>query len=261
VEVCIVSDLSLFVRSLLSSWMVWAGGILRVIPFIESFIEPWLRRKYPRVDAWFVARGNDLKKNLKVIAVACLLIGCYRAWVFEHKNAEAAMYGKDGKTEAWARFNQCDKELAIKSVLADTYSGQIADQRSRLDGQQQVFNQCIVTLGSVSKPERLIVNGYFIGVLHDELKNSPDHVGNWVVATNRSVSPVQLLVQCGGVITSASAMILGTGTMATGGWGGKFSDHKYGLSINSPPWTPTNPLLVTIHAPAANIGNCEFTEQ
>jgi hypothetical protein len=256
-----MSDLSLFFRSLLGSWMVWAGGILRVIPFLETLIEPRLRKKYPKVDAWFIARGNDLKKNLKAIAVICLLIGCYRAWVFEHKNAEAAMYGKDGKAEAWARFNQCDKELAIKAALADTYSGQIVDQRSRLDGQQQVFNQCIVALGSASKPERLVTHAYFIGTLYDDLKNSKDHVGNWIVATNRPVSPIQLLVQCGGVLTSASARILGTGSLAMGGWGGRFSDQKYGIGINSPPWTPTNPLLVTIHASTDSIGSCEFTEQ
>jgi hypothetical protein len=61
--------------------MVWVGGILRVIPFLEHFIERKLQGRYPRVAAFLAGKSDDLKKNLTLIAVLCLFIGCYRTWV------------------------------------------------------------------------------------------------------------------------------------------------------------------------------------
>src|SRR6266851_173698 len=145
-----VENFFLFLRSLWGSWMVWAGGILRLIPFLEDLFEPWLRKTHPKIDAWFIERGATLKKDLKLIAVICLFIGCYRAWVFEHKNAETGMYGKDGKSEAWARVNECDKERAVKATLVDSYVHQIAAQQGNLDREQDTFNSCIITLQQVS---------------------------------------------------------------------------------------------------------------
>src|SRR6266403_2845191 len=121
-----VEGVFLFLRGLWGSWIAWAGGILRMIPFLEDLIEPWLRRNFPRIEAWFLSRGVALKRDLKLIGAICLFIGCYRAWVFEHKNAETAMYGKDGKSEVWAKYNECDKERAIDDTLAKSCSSNLS---------------------------------------------------------------------------------------------------------------------------------------
>src|SRR5882762_4898853 len=141
-----MGSLGLFLHSLLGSWMAWIGGILRMIPLFENLIEPYLR-KSPRVKGFLDTHAARLKRDLKTIAVVCLFIGCYRAWVFEHRNAEAAMYGPGGKSEVWGAYNTCDREKAVKTVLADTYSSQIAQQRVQLDNEQGTFNRCILAMG------------------------------------------------------------------------------------------------------------------
>jgi hypothetical protein len=147
-----MGTLGLFLQGLLGSWMAWAGGILRVIPFFESLIEPSLR-KIPAVDRFLTDRGPKLKTDLKKIALLCLFIGCYRAWVFEHNNAQTAMYGKDGKSEAWSKFNSCEIERLSKSNLVDSLSQDAVHQRTQIDTQQSTVNACVTTLGKMLVPE------------------------------------------------------------------------------------------------------------
>jgi hypothetical protein len=124
---------------------------------LEDMIERWLSRTFPKVDAWFISRGAALKKNLKLVAVICLFVGCYTVWVFEHRNAEAAMYGRDGKSEAWPKYNECDKERAVKATLSDSCASNLSYQQSRNDSQQDLFNRCMLALGISNKPQSAIV--------------------------------------------------------------------------------------------------------
>jgi hypothetical protein len=231
-----------------------------MIPFLEDMIEPWLRREYPRVDAWFITRGEPLKKNLKLIAVICLFIGCYRAWVFEHKNAETAMYGKDGKSEARAKYNACDKERAVKMALADTYS-------ATLTTQQATMNSCMSTIGQLEKPEALKILPF---LLRRTVKNaSPDvsgyasdakYVAQFLLLTNKTITPIRMIVTCDRGITSAGGAILGTAS-TSGGGSGKLSENSYLFVLTSPAWGPTAPLVMVVFSNDAQLGACSFNEQ
>lgn len=147
------------------------------------------------------------------------------------------------KAEVWGNYNQCDKERAVKAMLVDTYARQNTDQRRLLDSQQQTFNQCILTLGSANKPERQVTQAYPVGTI-DQHISPPLRSADFVIVTNRTITPVRLLVTCDGTIDHASAMVLGSAAFMIGGWGGSQSSHKYGVGISSPAWTPMGPLLV-----------------
>ncbi len=241
-------DFGLFLQSLFGSWMVWVGGILRLIPFFESLVEPSLRKKLPKVDAWFIAKGSVLKKNLTLIAMVCLFIGCYRAWVFEHRNAQMAMYGKDGKSAAWSKYNECDKEKAIKSALADTYATQIAGQRVQLDREQDTFNRCILTLGqsTMPRPTNVKVRLASIPIGKDQAGNE---LKEWIIVAtvSKAVSPFNGRLRCEEAVSVVGASVSFSNddpmtTMSVGP--SRVSDREFTLQYVTPPiWLPDSPLV------------------
>jgi hypothetical protein len=254
-----MSSLFLFLQSLFGSWMAWAGGIIRLIPFMENLIEPTLRR-IGWIDRFLTKHGSGLKKNLKFIAAVCLFIGCYRAWVFEHKNAETAMYGKEGKSEAWSKYNQCDKERTIKSILADTYSSQISDQRSRLDGEQETFNRCILALSGKYAPEpmRIEVMRWQIPVTYTY--QNVGKVQFWILVgvTNKVINAARGTLKCDAPFTSITSNLLTHGNSMRMDYG-QVDERSVHVEFAYPPWSSQNPLVFAAYTPEGkNISSCSF---
>jgi hypothetical protein len=84
------------------------------------------------------------------------------------------------------------------------------------------------------------------------------------VRTNKTITPVRLIVTCDSEIDSASGGVMGTGAAMMGGWGGRIttSNKQYGIGILSPAWTPDNPLIVTIYSKVdVDVNQCSFQEQ
>ncbi len=256
-----VGALLLFLADLWASWIAWAGGILRIIPFCEGLIEPSLRSKFPRVDSWFSAHGVALKKNLRLIGMICLFIGCYRAWVFEHRNAQNAMYGKDGKSEAWSKFNTCDADRSNLRNLSSTYSIQLENQRNFINSQQGTINTCVVSLAKLNQSAPLKITPFYLGVLEGSKQPTvAPFSANFLLLTNKIITPVRLLVTCEPGLLQAGGGILGTAAMTGGGWGGRFSVKQFGVGFSSPAWTPASPMIVTVYSNEKEL-KCSFVEQ
>jgi hypothetical protein len=251
-------NLGLFFYSLMGSWLVWAGGILRVIPFFESLVEPYLR-KIPRVSRFLDARGASLKRDLKIIALICLFVGCYRAWVFEHKNAEAAMYGPGGKSEAWGAYNTCDKERAVKTVLADSFSSQISQQIGQINSQQDTFNRCILALGqkNVAEPLKFDVLTWKLNVLHSE-NGEQERLWAVIVIANKTVSPVRGTFSCDAEFKSLSSTLLSHGNSLRADYEQKTSKSVH-VEYLYPPLSPQNPLVFSAYTPEGKeFSSCSF---
>jgi hypothetical protein len=239
-----------------------------MIPFIESLIEPWLRKTHPRVDDWFIKRGNALKKNLGAIGLICLFIGCYRAWVFEHKNAEAAMYGKDGKSEVWARYNQCAADLKQKQAEVDGWSGRFGDQIPRIEGLQQTVNSLQGTLAQQQGAVTTCVGDLAKAIIPEPPKvtfllrtidsfPADVHEAQAVLLTNKTVTPVDLTFGCEGEIESVTPTIMTQANSILIGGSQEVKDkHSTHIEITSPAWTPTNPLVITVKYRGESVGRC-----
>ncbi len=258
-----LENLSLFFRSLWGSWLAWAGGILRMIPFFEGLVEPWVRGRFPKADTWFASHGAILKKNLKLIGLVCLFIGCYRAWVFEHRNAENAMYGKDGKSEAWSRYNECDKESAVEAALVETYSSQLAGQQGTLDREQDTFNRCVMTFQEVSIPERQKVTIKQVHVL-----SIPDLQGKfltlWMVLafTNKTITPARGELICPNNFLFQSFEIAEDQKLPKLGFSRhQLSDTQVKFSLQSPTWKPDSPSLFSLATvgEGSSLGACSLS--
>jgi hypothetical protein len=239
-----------------------------MIPFLEDMIEPWLRKKYPKVDGWFLARGETLKKNLKLIALICLFVGCYRAWVFEHNNAQMAMYGKDGKSEAWAKYNECDKERAVNDTLAKSCVGNLSYQQSRNDAQQDLFNRCLLAIGLKAAKSRVINTR--VVVLKNAGKDEKNPAISYSAAimmalTSEPMAHVRGTVKCDRTVHLIQAEIAKGGGQkpGIGGIAHVVMAHNYqiderniAIDIQQPSWEPTDPLVVLLYGEGIAENSC-----
>jgi hypothetical protein len=152
-----------------------------------------------------------------------------------------------------ARREQAEKDLKeiVQGSGMSTRKGVIEDIKK---------SPIKVDISGGSPEEALRLSANSIGVI--PAYNEDNHVnqGTFALTTNKIVTPVRMLVSCEGDIDIASATIAGTNTVSSGGWGGKFSTKQYGVGINSPAWSPSTPLLVTVYA-SQNPGRCSFQEQ
>jgi hypothetical protein len=234
-----------------------------MIPFIEDLLEPWLRRKSTKIDAWFASHGAGLKKNLKLIGAICLFIGCYRAWVFEHNNAQTAMYGMDGmdgKAEAWPKYNTCDKERAVKSVLTDTYSSQIAQQRTQLDSEQDTFNRCILAMGQKNTPEPLKIEVMRWKIPETYTYANVGKIQFWtlVVVTNKVFSATRGTLECDSPFSAITSTLLTHGNALRADYE-RINPHAIHIEFLYPPWSSQNPLVFAAYAPEGkDINSCSF---
>jgi hypothetical protein len=230
-----------------------------MIPFLEDMIEPWLRKKYPKVDAWFVASGEALKKNLKLIALICLFVGCYRAWVFEHRNAQTAMYGKDGKSEAWAKYNECDKQRAVDDTLTKSCSSNLTYQQSRNDGQQDLFNRCMLALGLKAAPEPRKIDVYRWKFPATYTYPNQGQVQFWVlVAVADRATTAKGNLKCDAPFKALTSSLLTHGNAMRADY--EQTDSKtLHVEFAYPPWSATNPLVFDVFTPAGQeINSCSF---
>jgi hypothetical protein len=221
--------------------------------------------------AFFLEIGDRLKKwEIKprifaVVLIVGLFWSVFAAWRDEHQNTVTVI---NEKATAVGDLSTCNGDLKAeteKGKLWERLNGQqqatFNGQQATFNNQQDIVNKCIVALGSAIKPERLKIQDWFVGTVIEKTNREAPYFGSWIVLTNKTVTPIRLLVTCDGDIEGAGAEVLGTGGQESGGWGGKFSAKKYGIGITSPAWTPTNPLLVTVYANNKNLGRCTFEEQ
>jgi hypothetical protein len=258
-----VENFFLFFRSLVGSWMVWVGGILRVIPFLEHFIERKLQGRYPRVAAFLAGKSDDLKKNLTLIAVLCLFIGCYRTWVFEHRNAGAAMYGKDGKSEAWARYNECNADNREYAAISRTFNSQLNDKQRRIDSQQDIIDSqlstvtsCVASLTTANIPERLRVTTRSVAILWQKPTTLI------VLAETNKTIPAFV-----GKITCPAQFFLMQAAMVSGAISSRpetqqtLRQNEVKMDFHGQPWRPQEPIVALIQGEELTPGTCAISSQ
>jgi len=249
---------SLFVGAIVAHWMFSFGGVvLTALAIIEK-----LRHKDTKVWVFWGA------------ALTCLFISCYGAWTDEHHNAQDAMYGKDGKSEAWAKYNTCDKERYGKTVLVDSLGAQVSSLQTQLGNQQYTFNKCILALGVEGKPRKPTISVYsakIMGQITTVLPQGREIYDLWsvIAITDVAIMPARGVLHCANKIVlhefdlalparSINARVRST----TGRSTNSISDTEVGFQLESPAWNESNPLVfgVAVEANTYNgPGLCSIT--
>lgn len=222
---------------------------------MTPFIERSLDSAWSRWD-WLRLYIKHHIKDLRWIGLLCVLTACYQAWSAEHNQVNEVLNGKDGKVEAWNKFNHCDAELGSKKSLLDTYSSQVTRQQSMLDSEQGTINTCVVALAksSIPEPQRYITFRYA-----PDLKKA-SRVLQLIVTTNKIKSPVNLMLECETDFTEYDTEIVrGQGETEIAQAQVRPDGKRGTIHIASPPWTPINPLMITVYSNHSELNSCKIT--
>jgi hypothetical protein len=258
---------TLFPSFLVNLAVHWIGGVgvfLTMLPFLESKIEhltKWLIKRQGSHEA--VGRKiKSVTKDLRYVGVVFLAFACFQAWTDEHHNTEEAINGKDGKVEAWRKYNQCDKERFGRTLLADQLGNQVSAQQSQLGGQQDTFNRCMLALGVKNAPEPLKINTS-VGLLQGMEAKENGHralIAIVIAETNKTIIPTRALIECDTPFESYSASLANEDWVLASG-NQQLSDKKSLLKIDSPAWRPGVPLIIALKVMDTRPQNCRVTQQ
>jgi hypothetical protein len=230
--------------TVLEHWLGWvSGGILVLVIWAGELLKK--RPIRPKAFAFLLVIG--------------LLISAFSTWRDEHQRTENALREK---AAALAQTNECDKDRIGKSALADGYSRQISDQRITLDRQQSSLDQCVVALGTASKPTPVRTHTTLTELSNPRLSfvnQTGKREKMWLalVTVNQPVSPFKGTLECGKAVSFVAETMAGNPTPFIVSHGA-VSDHKCELGFLSPTWTEQSPLIFTLMTTGEDPGNCEF---
>lgn len=257
VGVLLMENFSLFMRGLVASWMAWTGGILLVIPFFESIVEPYLC-KIPRVKKFLESHGHKVKKNLKVIALICLFIGCYRAWFFEYTDTQTVI---SEKAQAVGDLGICNADLKASDATKELYEQQNQTQQAEFFTQQSDINKCVASLGKLTVPEpsRILTRGFILPTSGND-ENSKVRVVILISDTNRDLTPFKGKLTCETPFRmSFLGISLGVGSYSTGSSGTLQKE----LPLNFPniDWRVGDPMVAILLGDSLDPTRCSITAE
>lgn len=236
----------------------WGGVLFSIGLFLLTELVLWLFGDMK--DRW---KRNTLI-GLAVVGVGWTLLFPISALLTvydDHQNLVGA--GRRIRSTFNQRIQSQQDQLTATRLECARWEGQNETLQIQNRDQQNTISGCLTQATKLLTPEPLKITPHYLGQVSMQLfPSAKQPYGSFVVLTNRVITPIRLLVTCEADIT-ASGMVLGTGAMTVGGWGGRVtsSSKQYGVGILTPAWTPSNPLLVTVFMNGGIINHCKFEEQ
>jgi hypothetical protein len=234
-----------FIYYVLSHWIATMSGVISLsIALYQAFMKREIESR-----VYFIAAG------------LFIFVACDQVWQDEHRNNQLLISEKASlwsERDFWKQQSYSkDDSLRKKDDLLGKNYGVLAETQSSL----ATLSNRILDLAK----ERLKITDHYLGMMPSQSNTNiqAKYHGTFLVLTNKTITPIRLLVTCEGEIVQAGGMVLGTGAMMGGGWSGRVTGSKkqFGVGILSPAWTPVNPLLVTIYTNELDIGTCSFDEK
>ncbi len=181
------------------------------------------------------------------VGIVVLMISPVYVWRDEYREH------KTTKTNLDAANGQLIKE---REKIANR-DGQITSLNTQNQRQQSTINETLIQLGKAQQQEPLKISNYPLA--SKETRRQPgNEPHDFLIITNKPVTPVRLIASCDGDIIDASWRMLGTLALTTGGTA-KSDKRRYSIEISSPPVSPTNPVLVTLYATQKEV-KCSFSQ-
>lgn len=222
-------------------------------------------------------KGDTGRGVLVVVAIwCCVFVWAVCTTIFQdHTQARANLKGARAeitslKQNAGTAATGSQQEISKLQSTISNRDTEIAGLKNQIQNQQATINSTLLELGRSQQQEiqPLRITPHYLGIVSIRLPASvagAQAFGSWLLLTNKTVTPIRVLVKCNIDVVAASGWVLGTGGMTSGGWGGRVTEslQEYGVGILSPAWTPNTPLLVTVHAKSQSQNQnarCSFTQ-
>lgn len=197
------------------------------------------------------------------VALLCLFIACYGAWVDEHQNTQTVIAEK---AQAVGDLGGCKGEFKSTNAQNGLLQSQIVSQQTTLtkmqqgvNSQQGTFNLCVTTLAKANAPVPMSAT---LLKIEDEKPNpATKHTIRMVLLTNKEVTPVKIMLWCDGTIKAANVKPLGGAAYAGGvtplSSGSLFVAPKFWqINMSFPVWSPEQPLLIQLDYDVDDLGSC-----
>jgi hypothetical protein len=224
----------------------------------------WLTKKHGWRDAmshWWRTAGEGVVITIVAWFVVLLF---HLAWEPFHLQNDLAKNREQLQTtynQSGNNLSSCKSSLAVEKSKVDLMGRRLDSQQQMMNLEQGTFNRCVVALADSNKPEPQ----EFI-LTHQEIAKSEyqsKEIVQFLILTNKPITPVKYLFQCKAPISSYQAHIMTAGgnqfqsqSKVENGTGGR-------IEIDSPPWTSKAPLLITLSSDEEDIQKmgCVFTPQ
>lgn len=210
---------------------------------------------------------NELRQDTWKGAAAALGIWIVLFFVFlgatiyqDHEEAKKEIKQLAGKLYS----NEQGKQIETLNNTIAAKDSTIHGLEAQTKRDQDIINNLIVQVGKAQAPEPLKIIGHeLLGLMPQGTMAGFNYAMPWVVISNKTISPVKLLVTCEANNIEATGHVIGSGVVVGGGWGGRVTlrTNQYGVGIPSPAWSPSSPLLVTVYSNTPRSGPCRFEEQ
>ena len=238
--------LYLFLWDLFHQILFYLGGI---VALLDMLLVKWL--------------DTSIERRLFTgIALACLFIACFQAWIDEHHNSEELIQEKAQiatQEEFWKNQSYTkDDALRLRDSL-------LAQNVTTLGQTQQSMNDLSKKILDVTKPEPLRMT------VEQIVKPADPRAGyqlqQFIIFSNK-VTPAKGDFSCGIPLTDVHAFVVGKantfvgGTPSAGGFTVIGGGTIVRVDILTPIMTPTSPLVVSFLIPSGiTINSCYFKSE
>jgi hypothetical protein len=223
----------------------WAGAISTVLTFLPQ-------HALDKISVLLT------KKRLLIATVIFLYIGTYQVWMDERNNVNQLAAEKSSiysESDFWkSQSYSKDDTIRTKDSLLETNYTVLLNTQSSL----ATLSNNILDAG---KPQPLKITQFFLNLGASD-NDKTAYRQQFLLLTNRTITPVRLLATCDKEIDLAGSGVLGTKSAMLGDtWSGKRSANTYAIGLVSPAWSPTGPLIVSVYFNDPAQRTCSFDEQ
>jgi len=226
-------------------WITWVTGtgLCGFTLWLINFISERVRKK-----------PMTLRTYLAVLFCFFWFLATFSAWHDADKNLAVVTRQR---AEDNSKLYQCQSDMRVKSIQADNWQQMSSSFQNAFNAQQTNINSCVVALGKAAlpEPEKHTVFGQVLD-LHKSLR-----ILQYIITTNRPISPVNLLFQCDGKFSHVDAQLVRANAESElGGPNRKLGSNKQEIHIMSPVWAPMNPLVITVYSDDPKTDNCGISK-
>ena len=224
----ILSKVIPFFVSVFAHWQIWlsGGGLGGVIVITATLIE--------RFTNWKLSK----RQHVYLFLIAFFLCSCFLSWVDKddalHGSQQdlASQIGIDQNalTLAHSQYGDLKAECFYQKGVVDTLHKQNGDQ-------QNTINNCQTQALKLMQPQPL----KWVAMALDKVLEGGSTKSKWLLLTNKPVTPVDLIIDCGRTITEIDARIVAIPTLSQSA---RLSDTKWETKISAPTWDSINPVSI-----------------
>jgi hypothetical protein len=237
-----LGSLYLFLWDLFHQVLFYIGGVLA---FAEMVMLKWLATPLE-------------KKVFTGLAVACLFIASFQAWIDEHHNVEVLITEKSHaieEREFWKGQSYAkDQSVRDRDALLDHNIGALSDTQSAL---ANLSNKIL----DIARPQPAIPQMRIASFpTNTKVKGADLMVWLLIVLINRDVSPLRGTVTCDKPLNLQAGRIFMPGDVATMSVGPyPIGDRSYRIQYTDPAvWKPDTPLVFEV-VQVEHPEGCKFT--